>query len=187
MNATLRSSVLTVLFRSEELLLSCITSRKAGKESEFTVLRIWRDPFMRLEQNSDTKAGNNIASDRIRKEANNLHCLNNAAIKSEAPYRTVQEPLFSGILRRGDGRFINPLPLPQLRLLHPLHIISTPKSQSKHTKTLDHTNPLVRWHHRRYGSTHQRQLASGRSIRHARAAVSSSDRRRAQAHTHTHT
>jgi len=115
-----------------------------------------------------------------------LHCLKNATTKSEAPYRIVQEQLFSGILRRGDGRFINPLPLPQLRLLHPLHTISTPKSQSKHTKTLldhTHTNPLVRWHHRRYGSTHQRQLASGRSIRHA--AVSSGDRRRAQAHTHT--
>ena len=135
-----------------------------------------------MNRNSESltlKQATTFASDRSRKNAS----------KSEAPYRIVQEQLFSGILRRGDGRFINPLPLPQLRLLHPLHIIiSTPKSQSKHTKTLldhTHTNPLVRWHHRRYGSTHQRQLASGRSIRHA--AVSSGDRRRAQAQAVKHT
>jgi hypothetical protein len=45
----------------------------------------------------------------------------------------IQEQLFSGILRRRDGRFINPLPLPQLLgLLHPYYI-STPEIKKVNT------------------------------------------------------
>ena len=89
--------------------------------------------------------------------------------------------LFSGILRRRDGRFINPLlPLLQL-LLHPptsAHTHTTPASsnhlskQNRKYQSKTHAKASSDWHHRRcyrYGSTPT--PISIRPITHAHAQV----------------